>query len=116
MAHGDFMGSCNNTCTAPVANAKFEGDNESPTVQAESVEMDAYPNPFKTTLSVKVSNPDHETVTMQMMDLTGRAMEVQVPQAVENIYILDTQHIPSGFYILRVNIGRVSNPLKVIKE
>jgi hypothetical protein len=115
MAHGDYMGSCLANCATPVANARVSNENSG--ANAESFEIDTYPNPFRSSLSVKVINPENAEVTMNMIDITGRFIDVKIQsKSDDNVYTLDTDKIVSGFYILRVNIGNASKAIKVVKE
>ena len=79
--------------------------------------MQAYPNPFKSTLSVQISNPDNREVNMHMMDLTGRNMNLKLSTPdEEGVYVLETDHVQPGLYFLRVNIGKFTKTMKLLKE
>ena len=114
MAHGDYLGSCLTNCAAPVANARIAGD---ATVEQADFTMEAYPNPFKSTLSVQVTNPENREVNMQMLDLTGRPINLRVPAPTEDeVYVIETDHVLPGMYFIRVNIGKFTKTMKLLKE
>jgi hypothetical protein len=57
-------------------------------------------------LSVKVGNPNNEQVLIHMMDLVGRSVIVKEGgSSPDGVYLLNTQQLPSGQYILRVKVG-----------
>ncbi|HCW07208.1 MAG TPA: hypothetical protein DGG95_07580 [Cytophagales bacterium] len=114
LSHGDFLGSCPKTgCAAPIANARVTDPANG---SFDMYEVDTYPNPFQSTLSVKVTNPNNEEVTLQMMDITGRVIPLGKAIRNEDEYIVATDHIPGGLYFLRVNIGNFVKAIKVVKE
>jgi hypothetical protein len=114
IAHGDFYGKCNSTCTAPVANARIASDE----MDADAdFNVSAFPNPFKSTLTIQVNNPENREVNMHMMDMTGRNMDLRMPKPTEEgMYVLETDHIQPGLYFMKVNIGKFSKTIKVFRE
>src|SRR5260221_14192071 len=114
MAHGDFMGSCNNSCTAPIANARTIGDavesNENSTIEV-------YPNPVKSSISIRLANPANENVLMNMMDATGRSVILKdSAPSPDRIHQLNTEQLPAGLYILQVKVGNFAKTVKLMKE
>lgn len=64
-----------------------------------------------------MNNPENATVALNMIDLTGRPVDVRIESMSEdNIYTLDTERITQGLYILRVNVGTETKLIKVMKE
>ena len=114
LAHGDYYGTCSPDCSAPVANARIAGE----TIDLESIGIaTTYPNPFRSSLTILVSNPSKEEVSMRMMDLTGRDMLIKTPTpSADGVYELNTGNVHPGIYLLRVNVGPLTKVLKVLKE
>ncbi|HSF88504.1 MAG TPA: T9SS type A sorting domain-containing protein, partial [Saprospiraceae bacterium] len=63
------------------------------------------PNPFTDRIGVSFSSIIDELVTLRLYDASGRLVveEKAVPNAVS--YTLDQLHLPTGVYVLAVQIG-----------
>jgi hypothetical protein len=117
LAHGDSIGNCTSACTEPIANAKTNSDAEVAVDVNGDVVIDVYPNPIKSTVSVKLSNSSNKNVMMRMMDITGRSvLMIEARSSVENSYQLDTEQLRSGMYFLHVKVGTFVKTVKVLKE
>lgn len=73
---------------------------ESPTVAA-----DIYPNPFDQWIAIAIQNSaaKESAFRVELTDATGRLVMVQhFPALTEQVVRLDTESVPSGFYLLRL--------------
>ncbi len=63
-----------------------------------------YPNPVSSQLNVAVSSPVRGTVTLQVVDMTGRILSQQVKAIAEgsNTVSLNVAGLSNGSYILKV--------------
>ncbi len=115
LAHGDYMGSCLNNCATPAANAKMAGTQVDSNTEFATAE--AFPNPFTSTISVVITNPYNESVSMNVIDITGRVLNVKqsAPDA-EGIITMETADLAKGMHFLRVNIGKFTKTIKIMKE
>jgi hypothetical protein len=130
LAHGDNLGSCSNSCSTPsISSAKVASDsntsreNKSSTKenknapQDKDIEAEAYPNPFKSTIYVQVSNPDEKEISMNMFDLMGKNVPIKpLNNTPEGVHVLDTERLSAGLYLLQVKVGDYSKTVKLIKE
>jgi hypothetical protein len=115
LAHGDYLGNCGNSCSPPIANAKVASDES--TVQENDIAVDAYPNPFRSSIYVQVSNPEEKSVSMSMVDLMGRNVALKpLDKTPEGAHVLDTDQLSGGMYFLQVKIGDYSKTVKLVKE
>ena len=114
IAHGDYYGKCNNTCTAPVANARVVEDGETGTGEPF---MSVYPNPFSSDLTVEVVNPTGEMVSIQVYDMAGKNLNInQIPSENKDKYILHTEELPAGIHVLRVTFGKATRAVRIMKQ
>jgi len=103
-----------NSSAREATEAAFES---TPVQLDETISIEAYPNPMRSTLSVKVANPKNEVVSIHMMDNTGRTMVMKQPAlTTDSVYTVDTEQLPSGLYILKVAVGRAGKTVKLLKE
>ena len=115
LAHGDFLGECGNSCSPPVANAKVASDES--IVLENDIVVEAYPNPFRSSIYVQLSNPEEKAVSMNMVDLMGRNVVLKpLDKTSEGAHVLDTEQLTGGMYFLQIKIGDYSKTVKLIKE
>ena len=114
IAHGDYYGKCNSSCTAPVANARVVEDGATGSLDPM---VSVFPNPFSSAVTVKVNNPTAAAISMQMVDLTGKDLNIsQMPGDHENEFILLTEPLPVGIHVLRVSVGKQVHAVKIMKQ
>jgi hypothetical protein len=81
--------------------------------------LEVYPNPFKSTLSVHIGATLQGTVTVQLLDNTGRIVRSETTEAqllTDNNYVLKgLEQLQSGVYFLQVSTGGRSAVQKVVK-
>lgn len=132
IAHGDYLGTCNISCAAPPSSASAKVESvatTSPTaVSDESVSnesalkdtdivVEAYPNPFRSSIHVKLSNPEEKLVSMNIVDLLGRNVALKpADKTPEGTHVLDTEQLAIGMYFLQVKIGDRSKTIKLEKK
>ena len=76
--------------------------------------MQVFPNPFNDRLSVVVPESDEKKNLVTITDLTGRI--VVQNEYYENSFIVDTDHLSEGMYLLTVRNNRNSFSRKMIKH
>lgn len=74
----------------------------------------AYPNPFETTITLKLEFPVVEQVNVQVYDLTGRRVYTESSLAKEAL-LLDLRHLPNQFYLVTTTTATVTDYFKIIK-
>lgn len=84
-----------------------------------TIEVNIYPNPASTTLTVEMISSENKLMTYQIIDLTGRIIKSQ-EQNVElgrNIIEINVDDIESGIYMIRLNDNNktLSNSKFIIK-
>jgi len=73
-----------------------------------------YPNPNNGEFNIKLSDaPVEDGYTIQMFDVNGRLVEMSVIIEFDQL-VIDAQGLPSGYYILKINLGAQSQSFKVI--
>jgi len=138
LAHGDYLGNCGNSCSLPASNPKTASSTTSSAVassrtapdeiapdkiasdvstQETDIAVEAYPNPFKAFIYVKLSNPEEKSITMSMFDLMGKNVPLKpLNKTPEGVDVLDTERLSGGLYFLQIKIGDYSKTIKLIKE
>ncbi len=80
--------------------------------------VSAYPNPFISALNLRVEVAERNTVTINLLDATGRAIvknAYQVPAGTSILIIDNLQKLPKGIYILTTIINGKITTMKVVK-
>jgi len=86
--------------------------------QNDSVYFAAYPNPFQQQLHIAIDSLDSDTVSLDMLDVTGRTVKqfvngLVLSNGISLLYDGDT--LQEGVYFLRLQINGESRVLKIIK-
>ncbi len=92
-----------------------EGMFSSVNVEPKLLEASAYPVPFDASLNLRFA-ASAESTSYQLTDLQGRVMASGRLAAGETEYQLETSALNAGLYLLRLQQGRVSKVLKVVKH
>jgi hypothetical protein len=119
LAHGDYVGSCTSDCMDGNINNSARSISPDGAVMdfGEEISVSVYPSPVESLLSVSVSNPENQSVKMNLMDMKGVSMLSKPPVfSPGGVYQVDMEQLARGLYILRVNVGVVTKTVKVIKE
>lgn len=86
---------------------------------AESLEANvvAYPNPTSNQLNVRIEASQAAAYTLTLYSSIGEAVWTRIVQ-VDAIHeeVIDVQHLPAGFYLLRVSEGQRATVLKIAVE
>ncbi|MEZ5014976.1 MAG: T9SS type A sorting domain-containing protein [Chitinophagales bacterium] len=88
-------------------------------VEIHEITMTVYPNPASNQLHVEYTIPDdYGEMTMQLMDLEGTLiMHMNVSGDGSNEVVFDLQNIPSGIYIVRMQVdGTVLNRKCIVQH
>lgn len=77
-----------------------------------------YPNPVQSNFTLNVSNANTGKVLVQIIDLSGVVRQVQTFDKEEpSMYInMSARDLPTGLYIVRVQMGRWSAVKKMLKQ
>lgn len=86
------------------------------TYHDEEFEVSTFPNPMDSWLNVTLSNPQNFAVVITMTDMDGKPLNVEVTESSDGVYILNTEYLPSGLYLLSVRYGSIAKTVKVLKE
>lgn len=76
----------------------------------------AFPNPFANTLEVSLAQPINENLRLQLFNLNGQKVLDQSFQTNQDQYLLSTEGLPLGFYMLRIEADGQVQTLKVVKS
>lgn len=95
-------------------NAKLHVREDQPGEAFETMEVRAYPNPFRDNLTVYVQTPGQEEVEIQIMDVMGRPVhQATIPSnAASEIRGING----SGLYVLKISTALYRRTVKVVKE
>lgn len=80
--------------------------------------VDVNPNPFGSTLYLKINSPESTRMTVEMFDSQGNHVKneyMSVTTGIQNMAI-STSDMPQGLYMLRVTIGDYEETIKLIKN
>ena len=110
MAHGDYMGSCNTTCTAPTANAKQIVVEE----EAIPFKVTAYPNPSRSQFTLLVEGGQNEKVEVLVYDMLARL--IKRIEKTDGQPIQFGEELPRGEYLTIVKQGENMKAVNVIKQ
>lgn len=83
---------------------------------AEISEFVVYPNPTAAELFLEFDSSVSSNLKIQLFDLSGRVVSVidEVCSAGQNIIVVGVEQLPSGIYLLKVNLGVFSHSLRVM--
>jgi subtilisin-like proprotein convertase family protein len=85
-----------------------------------SLQMEGYPNPFGSALSLKIESPFSGACTLRLIDQRGRLLrEVVFEEAVWKSSVLtmkDLEDLANGLYLVEVELGAQKNTLKFTKH
>ena len=113
LLHGDFLGKCNTTCTAPVVNAKPVPVILAP-VFASELTVKVMPNPTPNYFNVAITGKNNTPVTVRVMDIYGRTLQLNQKIAANSTLRLG-QKWTGGTYLIEVIQGDERKVVKVIK-
>ncbi|MBA4302743.1 MAG: hypothetical protein C0424_00805 [Sphingobacteriaceae bacterium] len=74
----------------------------------------AYPNPFESSITLKLEYPAVQQVQVQVYDLTGRRVHMETQQAKEAV-VLQLGHLANQFYFVTTTTPTVTDYFKIIK-
>ncbi len=79
----------------------------------------AYPNPFDDTAQVYYYSPRSETITLQLLDLTGKLYQEYQSEVRKNepykFHFSDWQSAPKGIYVVRISNSEERLSLRAVK-
>jgi DNA-binding beta-propeller fold protein YncE len=70
-------------------------------VSANKLQLGVYPNPATNRVSIQLANAEFQGI--QLMDLSGRVVEVNQSRIAENVIELHTSNLKSGIYLIRAD-------------
>jgi hypothetical protein len=73
-----------------------------------------YPNPTKGVLRIEIGMTAGEEANYTLHDLNGKVIIRQTTRSTG--FVLNLSHLPSGIYLLHINIGNDGMGWKIIKE
>jgi uncharacterized repeat protein (TIGR01451 family) len=89
-----------------------------PPIPITEFSLGVYPNPFTSEATLTISADRTENITMIISDVTGRGVmqkQVQVQQGVSN-YIIRTNDLAKGLYVLNVHSAKINQSIKIVRE
>lgn len=88
-----------------------------PVVESLEANVVAYPNPTSNQLNVRIEASQAAAYTLTLYSSIGEAVWTRIVQ-VDAIHeeVIDVQHLPAGFYLLRVSEGQRATVLKIAVE
>jgi polyhydroxybutyrate depolymerase len=101
----------------PMDPATGVNDNNNPYVVKNFVLKQNYPNPFDATTTICFSTPHREKVTLKIFDLLGNEIATLLDEEVdagEHTVIFDSQDLPTGVYLYRIQAGKSVTAKKLV--
>jgi spore germination protein YaaH len=86
---------------------------------SSSFSLQAYPNPFSETLSIRYVLKENNTFEMRLLDVSGRSNVIYSnanESSGEHQYTLDATGMAKGMYILEVSVGEKKHYLKLLLQ
>ena len=74
-----------------------------------------YPNPIKSEINIKIFDCQIDTITIEIRDITGKALLAHKFEKIENIRI-NVDDFPSGFYLLTISSTKDIHTYKIVKQ
>jgi hypothetical protein len=109
--HGDYVGKCNTTCAAPVANAKQIAAKE---VEEIPFKVTAYPNPSRSQFTLLVEGGHNEKVEVLVYDMMARL--IKRIEKTDGQPILFGEELPTGEYLTIVKQGENMKAVNLLKQ
>lgn len=107
LQQGDWLGSCtNSTANRSVQPAVAQ-------IQAESLSIQAWPNPSDQYFTLRINGSNGETATIKVFDIHGRQLYSNRGPA--NINYRFGESFTSGTYIVEVKKGKEQKTIRVVK-
>lgn len=87
-------------------------------MQADALQVQAFPNPFSDRLSLNISTAGAETADVLMINQLGQVVKRESLSLLEGEiqHALDLSQLSAGVYFLRVRAGEEVTTVKVVKE
>jgi len=82
-------------------------------------DLNIFPNPISNELSVSFNLKETETVSSQLYSLDGKEVNQLMNEKVSEgnfMRVFNTNNLPSGIYLLQLNVGGASIIKKIIKQ
>lgn len=112
LAHGDKLGACGISCNTSNRIAK-SGDQGS--AFDEHFDVQSFPNPFNSDLTVYVDSHNEELVDIKLFDPQGRLV-YSVDKALPLTNIVISTELASGVYLLETTQGANKKVIRVVKN
>ncbi len=112
LAHGDKLGACGISCNTSNRIAK-SGDEGS--AFDEHFDVQSFPNPFNSELTVYVDSHNEELVDIKLFDPQGRLV-YSVDKALPLTNIVISTELASGVYLLETTQGANKKVIRVVKN
>ena len=108
LAHGDMLGACN-TASTMITKSSFEKE----TTQRAQLAITVMPNPSAKNFTLNVPGDSNSELTLRVMDVSGRIIEVKKMTTGQTIRIGDNYR--SGMYFVEVLQGNERKIVKLVK-
>jgi cysteinyl-tRNA synthetase, unknown class len=95
-----------------LASAPFE----SPDLIPSQIEINAYPNPFNSTISVNVSVPMNQSPEIAIFNVSGQLIDIEINGILENRsygFCLNADDLSAGIYFIKANVAEYSSVRKI---
>lgn len=81
-------------------------------------DLKLYPNPVKNEVTLEFNTTNSDSYLLQIFSMEGRLMQTirESAQFGNNIIQLDTNHLPAGMYLLRIQTAGQVQSIKFIKQ
>ncbi|HSN47452.1 MAG TPA: T9SS type A sorting domain-containing protein, partial [Flavobacterium sp.] len=108
--HGDYVGTCNKACVAPVNTKLIE------VVEEETIPFNviAYPNPSRSQFTLQIEGGQNEKVEVLVYDMLARLIK-RIEKS-DGQPILFGEELPTGEYLTIVKQGENMKAVNLIKQ
>ncbi len=89
---------------------------EEPEYLPSQIEIDAYPNPFNSSISVTVSVPMNQSPEIAIYNVSGQLIDIEINGTIENRsfgFSLNADDLSAGIYFIKANIAEYSSVKKI---
>jgi len=84
-------------------NSETENSRKINNVTYQDIDFNLFPNPTTNSTTIVVNDIRSESLTIKLMDVSGKQINVNIEQQNGNSYVLDVNHLEAGIYFVTVS-------------
>ena len=91
-------------------------DNTASVDDINQLQLNLYPNPADTTLTIEFSNSSSEELTLSLFNLQGKLIQKDIRNPIQRQIDLDVSKVSNGIYLLKIASGEKSTTKKLLVD